>query len=156
MESRDSNGSPVTPLNRSTVTVDSAHLYGASMARTDSCIAIVDDEVFVRTALARLLRLSGYEAVTYASGDDFLAALEGRRPDCVLLDIHMPGLSGLDVKDRLTTMRIHLPVIFITASDEVDSALAARAGSCLLHKPFTNNDLLTAIAAALKLRPLVK
>jgi FixJ family two-component response regulator len=156
MESRDRNGLPVAPLNQSTVTDDSAHLYGARMATCNPCIAVVDDEAFVRTALARLLRLAGYETVTYASGEDFLAALEDPRPDCVLLDIHLPGLSGFDVKDRLTILQFNLPVIFITASDETDCAQAARVGSYLLHKPFSNDKLLATIAAALGPKAIAK
>ncbi len=119
------------------------------MSRCERCIAVVDDEAAVRIALARLLRLAGYEVILYASGDDFLAALESRQPDCVLLDIHMPGLSGIEVNDRLAALHIHLPVIFITASDEDEIARGARGCSRLLHKPFTSNELLTAIVAAL-------
>ena len=156
MGARDGNGSPVTPLNQSTVTDDSAHLYGARMASSDPCIAVVDDEACVRTALARLLRLAGYETVMYASGEDFLAALENSRPDCVLLDIHLPGLSGLDVKDRVVSLHSELPVVFITACDDADSTRAVRTGSYLLHKPFSNDDLLATITAALGPRPSVK
>jgi FixJ family two-component response regulator len=127
------------------------------MARENPCIAVVDDEACVRTALARLLRLAGYETAMYATGEDFLAALEkNTRPDCVLLDIHLPGLSGIDVKDRLTILHLNLPVIFITACDDADSARAARAGSYLLHKPFSNDDLLATIAAALGPKAIAK
>jgi FixJ family two-component response regulator len=112
----------------------------------------VDDEAPVRTALSRLLRLADYDVATFASGDDFLAGLDARRPDCVVLDIHMPGLSGLDVQARLKAAHIDLPVIFITASDEFDlgrQTLEA-GGAHLLRKPFSNDELLAAIGKALR------
>lgn len=115
------------------------------------CVAVVDDEAPVRTALARLLRLSDYEVTTFACGDEFLAALAARRPDCAVLDVNMPGLSGFDVQARLAAAHIDLPVVFITAGDE--PALDQQARDCggeLLRKPFSNDVLLGAISKALK------
>ena len=64
-------------------------------------IALVDDEASVRVALGRLLRLANYEVLAYASGEEFLAALGDRMPDCALLDVHLPGLTGIQVQLRL-------------------------------------------------------
>ena len=116
---------------------------------------MVDDKVSVCTALGRLLRLADYEVAAFGSGEEFLASLTSRRPDCVILDVHMPGLSGFDVQLRLHAAHIHVPVVFITASD--DHALGRTAlevgGVRLLRKPFSNDELLDAIGIALRSKP---
>ena len=122
---------------------------------TLSCVALVDDEAPVRVALGRLLRLADYAVVAFASGDEFLDSLVSRVPDCVLLDVHMPGLTGLQVHARLRAAGLDLPVVFITASDDADverSALDA-GGVCVLHKPFSSELLLDAVGVALNSRP---
>ena len=78
---------------------------------------IVDDEEPVRKALKRLLRASGLEAESYASGKDFLEASALREPDCVVLDLHMPVMSGLQVLRALQAARRMLPIVIITAHD---------------------------------------
>lgn len=105
----------------------------------------------MRTALCRLLRLADYEVATFESGEDFVASLDIGRPACVLLDLHMPGLTGLDVHALLRAAHIDVPVIFITASDDLGLNLTvAQTGSELLRKPFSNDALLAAVAAALQ------
>src|SRR5215468_1988110 len=103
-------------------------------------IAVVDDEAPVRTMLGRLLRLDGYEVVAFGCGESFIASLAGRMPDCLLLDIHLPNLSGFEVQARLQAMSAAFPVIFITASD--DPALTKKVedaqGVALLRKPFSS------------------
>jgi two-component system response regulator FixJ len=120
------------------------------------CIAVVDDEVTVRTALGRLLRLAGYEVEDFASGEEFIASLAMRRPACALLDINMPTMSGLDVQSQLRAMRIPVPAVFITASDDpsLSQKVVAEGGIRLLRKPFSNAELLEAIEAALSCRPV--
>jgi FixJ family two-component response regulator len=120
-----------------------------------TCIAVVDDEAPVRTALGRLLRLADYEVLAFASGEAFLESLGQRVPDGVLLDIHMPGLSGLQVQARLRALHPQLPVLFITASDdaEVERSALAVGGHCVLHKPFSGSDLVDAVEAALRAAP---
>jgi FixJ family two-component response regulator len=112
---------------------------------------VVDDEASVRTALRRLLRLADYEVTAFGCGDEFLASLPGRRPDCAILDVHMPGLSGFDVQSRMSAARIDIPVVFITASDELalDRKVQQAGGVKLLRKPFSNDELLDAVGAAL-------
>ena len=115
-------------------------------------IAIVDDEEPVRKALKRLLRASGLEAESYASGKDFLDASEQRRPDCVVLDLHMPGMSGLEVLRELRASRSPLPAVMITAYDEPatrEQCLAAGAAA-YLRKPLDERLLLNAISATAK------
>jgi FixJ family two-component response regulator len=115
------------------------------------CIAVVDDEAPVRTALGRLLRLADYKVAAFASGQDFLASLATLQPACVLLDVHMPGLTGFDVSDRLRASGSAIPVIFITASDDrALDQMAQQAGAPLLRKPFSNDVLLAAVEAVLR------
>ena len=114
-------------------------------------VAVVDDEAPVRAALGRLLRLAGYQVAAFESGEQFLASLVLRPPACVLLDVNMPGLSGLQVQARLLADRVALPVVFITASDDPSvERLALEAGGLrVLHKPFGNDELLAAVRVAL-------
>lgn len=118
------------------------------------CIAVVDDEAPVRTMLGRLLRLADYEVAAFGCGDDFIASLAKRHPDCVILDVHMPGLSGLDVQSRMCAAHIDIPVVFITASDDLalDGKVQRAGGVNLLRKPFSNDELLDAVGAALQRR----
>jgi FixJ family two-component response regulator len=116
------------------------------------CIAVVDDEVAVRTALGRLLRLADYEVMAFASGEAFLAWATAHRPACVILDVHMPGLSGLGVRSQFLAAHPDLPTIFITASDDdaLDRAVLQVGGMTLLRKPFSNESLLDAVDAAIR------
>jgi FixJ family two-component response regulator len=120
-------------------------------------VAVVDDEAPVRAALGRLLRLAGYQVAGFESGEQFLASLVLRQPACVLLDVNMPGLSGLQVQARLLADRVALPVVFITASDDPSvERLALEAGGLrVLHKPFSNDELLAAVRFALRAPPAV-
>lgn len=122
------------------------------MTRAHPLIAVVDDEAPVRTMLGRVLRLADYRVSAFASGEEFLASLPGELPACVILDVHMPGLSGLDVQARLRAAELDVPVVFITASDDAAlDHLAHRAGAvCMLRKPFSSKQLIEAIAAALR------
>ena len=122
------------------------------MTNAGPLIAVVDDEASVRTALGRLLRLADYKVAAFGSGEDFLASLATHRPACAILDVHMPGLSGFDVQARLRGARSDIPVVFITASDDLalDEKVAAAGGAKLLRKPFPNDALLAAVGAALR------
>jgi len=114
-------------------------------------VALVDDETLVRAALGRLLRLAGYQVAAFESGEPFLASLVNVLPACVLLDVNMPGLSGLQVQARLLAKGLALPVVFITGSDDPTiHRLALESGGCsVLHKPFGNDALLAAVRLAL-------
>ena len=114
------------------------------------CVAIVDDEEGIRKALGRLLRASGLEAESYANGQEFLEAAAARRPDCVVLDLHMPGMSGLQVLRKLKASGLLLSVVVITAHDEPETrAQCIEAGACAyLRKPLEDRLLLNAISAA--------
>lgn len=118
---------------------------------TRTRIALVDDDAPVRVALARLLRLADFEVIAYASGEEFLAALGTCRPDCALLDVHLPGLTGIEVQMRLRSDRVQLPVVFITASEDpgVEREAVEAGGRGVLRKPFSCDVLLASIASAL-------
>jgi FixJ family two-component response regulator len=120
-----------------------------------ACIAVVDDEAPVRTMLGRILRLDGFDVALYPSGDAFLDSLATRTPACVILDVHMPGLSGFEVQSRLRSSGAGIPAIFITASDDLalDRTAADAGGVALLRKPFTSKDLLAAVGDALARAP---
>ena len=115
-------------------------------------IAVVDDETPVRTALGRLLRLADYDVKEFSSGEAFLASLHAGSPDLVVLDVHMPGLSGFAVQSRLRAAHRDVSAVFITASDDpaLDFAASEAGGAGLLRKPFSNEALLGALAAALR------
>lgn len=116
------------------------------------CVAIVDDEEGIRKALSRLLRASGLEAESYANGQEFLDAAARHRPDCVVLDLHMPGMSGLQVLRKLKAAGQRLSVVVITAHDEPETReRCIDAGACAyLRKPLEDRLLLNAISAAMR------
>ena len=115
-------------------------------------IAVIDDDQSVRKALRRLLRAAKMEVETFSSADTFLDAPLDRDPDCLILDIRMPGLTGPDLRDRLQEMGRLIPIVFITAhSEDVETKRSLTAdGTDVLRKPFGDHDLLDAIARAVR------
>jgi FixJ family two-component response regulator len=122
----------------------------AAVKHTDALIAVVDDEASVRTMLVRALRLAGYQVAPFASGEEFLASLQTRRPACAVVDIHMPGLSGFEVASRLYAIGWRVPIIFITAGHSTALKRQAEAAGaiCMLQKPFSTDTLLDALHGA--------
>ena len=115
-------------------------------------IAVVDDEEPIRKALKRLLRAAGLEAEAYASGQEFLEGAAKRPPDCVLLDLHMPSMSGEQVLRQIRRMAASPPVVVITAHDspETSEQCFAAGAVAYLRKPLDDRLLLNAISAALR------
>ena len=114
-------------------------------------IAIVDDDHGVRRALRRLLRSLHYDPVAFPSGEEFLASLPARRPCCVLMDLHLPGLNGIEVLGRLQEQDRAPPVIVMTGFDEAgtrERCLAAGAAD-YITKPVEGAHLFAAISRAL-------
>ena len=111
-------------------------------------ISIVDDDPSVRKALGRLLRTADMDVEVYASGEEFLGALSDRLPDCLVLDIRMRGMTGLDLRDRLASMGRRIPIVFITAHADGMAAEHDPTGAVadILGKPFDDAALLSAIA----------
>src|SRR5262245_60315338 len=113
----------------------------------DSWVVVVDDDPSMRTALKNLLRSAGLAPQLFASAHEFLNACRPDLPSCLILDIRLPGLSGLDLQRELLIAKVQLPIIFITAhADDVISARAMEAGAvAFFTKPFCDQDLLDAI-----------
>jgi FixJ family two-component response regulator len=124
------------------------------MAESFPFVAIVDDEEPIRKALKRLLRSANVEAEDFASGPAFLDSLSSRRPACVILDLHMPGMTGLHVLQRMQQSGVQVPTIVITAYDEPEtrSHCLAAGATAYLRKPFEDRLLLDAVAAAAKMK----
>ena len=115
-------------------------------------IAVIDDDESFRIALVESLSSLGYDVSGYPSAEDYVGGVGDRSFNCVVTDIHMPGMSGLDLMKRLTAQGSTIPVVLITArSDSNLEAKAAVAGAaCLLRKPFEINDLIQCIQGAVK------
>jgi FixJ family two-component response regulator len=122
------------------------------MLEDDPIVFIVDDDDSVRKALARLIKSVDLNVETFASADDFLKRQPHNGPACLVLDIRMPGLSGLDLQDELVAAGRTLPIIFISAHGSIPlSVRAMRAGAVdFIEKPFEDQTLLDAINQSLK------
>jgi len=115
-------------------------------------VYVVDDDPSVRKAVERLLRSAGHEANTFASALEFLDFRHPDVPGCLVLDIKMPKVSGLELQDRLTDKGISFPIIFITGHGTVPASVKAlKAGAMdFLQKPFEDRDLLDAISRGIE------
>jgi FixJ family two-component response regulator len=113
-------------------------------------VAVVDDDLSVRKALRRLLLSVGVQSVVHESGREFLASPALHEVDCLLLDVHMPGMSGLEVLAEVRVAATKLPVILMTGRYEVDFAERAldAGASAFLRKPFGETDLFAALLQA--------
>ena len=116
-------------------------------------IRIVDDELATRTALERLLRAAGYCALTFASSDELLKSETLREPGCLLLDVHMPGMNGIELQEALARTAVSLPIIFLTCHGNIPMSVRAMKSGAVdfLTKPVEKGDLLRAIQSAVQL-----
>jgi FixJ family two-component response regulator len=105
-------------------------------------LAVVEDDESVRQSLLRLLRSSGRAAVAYASAEEFLLCLQRDKPCCLVLDIHLRGMSGVDLLEKLASENVSIPVVFITANGE-------EAPEGVLRQSFDETSLIQAIDAAI-------
>ena len=114
-------------------------------------VVIVDDDELIRDSLSGLMKEAGYPALTFASAEDFLNSGELENTGCLIADIRMPGMSGLELQSRLSRDNLRIPIIFITAQgDEKMRMQALRAGAVeFLAKPFDDDALLDSVRAAL-------
>ncbi|MBY0299370.1 MULTISPECIES: response regulator transcription factor [Methylobacterium] len=119
-------------------------------------IAIVDDDEAVRTATASLVRSLGYAARTYASALDFLQDGQGACPDCLITDVQMPGMTGVELQERLRAEGSTLPVIVVTAfPSEAMRQRALASGACaVLEKPFGGDVMVRSLQSVLEGGPL--
>jgi FixJ family two-component response regulator len=115
-------------------------------------VYIVDDDASVRHSVQDLLESVGLRAECFATAQEFLSAKRGEGPSCLVLDVRLPGISGLDFQRRLTEAGIRIPIIFITGHGDIPmSVKAMKAGAVeFLTKPFREQDLLDAIQTALE------
>jgi FixJ family two-component response regulator len=123
------------------------------MSRNEpATVFIVDDDEAVRGSLKLLLKTIGVPAQAYASAQEFLDTFDAQRPGCLVLDIRMPGMSGLELQEALNARGALLPIIFITGHGDVPMAVEAMQRGALdfLQKPFRDQDLLDRIHKALE------
>lgn len=121
------------------------------MKETAASVFVVDDDEAVRTSLKLLLKSVGQPALTYASAQEFLDSYDPDRPGCLVLDIRMPGMSGLELQARLNEMHAMTPIVFITGHGDVPMAVEAMQHGAVdfIQKPFRDQDLLDRINQAL-------
>lgn len=129
------------------------HEVGSSpMATAKSIVFIVDDDVWVRESLETLIQDQGWQPETFASAQEFLDRPRTFTPSCLVLDISLPGLNGLELQKRVAAERTDLPIIFVTGHGDIPMTVGAmKAGAVeFLTKPFNDEVLLTAIRQALE------
>ena len=122
------------------------------MPEPAATVFVVDDDASVRAALASLIRSAGLKVETFASAREFLARAPAGVPSCLVLDLRLPGLSGLDLQSRMGELNLEIPIVFITGHGDIPSSVRAmKAGAVeFLTKPFLDRDLLDAIAQAIE------
>jgi len=147
-------GAPGAPCEKGCHRLDRLVSYGSSKENdvtASALIVVIDDDASLRTAVAGLMRSFGYEAHAFGCTEDFLASEVGPRASCIITDIHMPGMNGIDLKQHLAGIGCTAPVIIITGRAEV--ALLARAEAsgavCVLRKPFEADHLMACVAGAI-------
>ena len=122
------------------------------MNRNNPIVCVIDDESSVRDSLTNLLRSAGLKVQSFASAQDFLSDWPRETPGCLLLDVQMPGLSGLDLQRELGSTDTQIPIIFMAGYGDIPMTVRAmKAGAVeFLTKPFREEDLLSAVDQAVK------
>ncbi|HJP94672.1 MAG TPA: response regulator transcription factor [Pyrinomonadaceae bacterium] len=128
------------------------------MNEVDAMVFVIDDDESIREALKSLIRSIGLRVQTFASAQEFLQSKRPDVPSCLILDVRMPGVSGLELQRELSEANIHIPIIFITGHGDIPmSVRAMKAGAVeFLTKPFRDQDLLDAIQQAIERDRLVR
>lgn len=121
------------------------------LPESDAIIAIVDDDPSVRRGLERLIRSAGWKTEAFASGQEFLARPGTEAPSCLVLDLQLPGLSGLDLQKRMAEVELEIPIVFLTGHGDIPASVQAmKAGAIeFLTKPVDEQHLLKAIQEAI-------
>ena len=119
--------------------------------KTDPVVVVIDDDPDIRDALHGLLRAVGLRVASFASVQEFLASVSPDLPGCLVLDVRLPGQSGLEFQEELAKANLHLPIIFISGHADVPMSVRAmkRGAIEFLTKPFRDQDLLDAIQLAI-------
>ena len=133
------------------VVLPNAQVRSAQVPNSGSLIAIVDDDESVRDAIKRFMRAMGFAVEVFSSAEDFLRSADVSRAACLVADVNMPNMSGLDLHQNLILQGNAIPTVLITAyPSDNDHARAIQAGVvCYLTKPFEEDDLLSCIRDAL-------
>ena len=122
------------------------------MSHVKPIVFVVDDDISVRESLELLIGCAGWQPETFASAQEFLSRRPATTPNCVVLDIELPGLDGLELQERIAAERCEMPVIFITGHADVPRTIRALKGGAdeFLTKPFADDELLQALARAIE------
>jgi FixJ family two-component response regulator len=122
------------------------------MQQPDAVIAIVDDDPSAREGLSSLIRSAGLQVESFASAQEFLARPGPEAPSCLVLDLQLPGLSGLDLQKRMAEVGLEIPIVFLTGHGNIPASVQAmKAGAVeFLTKPFDDEELLRAIHEAVE------
>jgi len=120
--------------------------------RSDAVIAIVDDDLSAREGLSSLIRSAGMQVETFASAPEFLGRPAAETPSCLVLDLQLPGLSGLDLQKQMADSGLEIPIVFLTGHGDIPASVKAmKAGAVeFLTKPFDEEELLRAIQEAIE------
>ena len=123
-----------------------------TLPRSDAVIAIVDDDLSAREGLSSLIRSTGLQVETFASAPEFLARPTAETPSCLVLDLQLPGLSGLDLQKQMAESGLEIPIVFLTGHGDIPASVKAmKAGAVeFLTKPFDEQELLRAIQEAIE------
>jgi FixJ family two-component response regulator len=121
------------------------------MGKASTRVALVDDDASVRKALGRLLAASSFEITTFVSATEFLKSLDEQSPQCLVVDFHMPGITGLDLHRRLASAGINIPTIVITARNKpgLRERCEGAGAAAFLEKPFDGSALIGEINSAI-------
>jgi FixJ family two-component response regulator len=120
-------------------------------------VAVVDDDISVRESLESLIRSARIGVRAFASAEEFLNSADPREADCLILDVHLPGMTGIELHHHLLALNRKVPALFITAHSSDDRARADARSEwtvAYLTKPFSEDELLDAVHAALKWKPM--
>src|SRR6202000_3458311 len=145
------NGSPL-PVRRSDVKSCIGGVRARKNMLDDAIVHVVDDDELMRTSIDDLLRSVGYTVRLYGRAEDFLAAEVSDAPGCVIVDVRMPGPSGLELQASLTERNNKLPVILMSGHGDIRmSVQAMKAGAIdFIEKPFRDQEMLEAVAMAIR------
>jgi FixJ family two-component response regulator len=125
---------------------------GTDVSDAEATVFVVDDDPSVRRATERLVRSMGFNVQTFASAKEFTERARIDSPSCLVLDVHLPGISGLDLQRQLADAGVHIPIIFITGRGSIPMSVRAMKEGAVefLTKPTRSRDLLAAIRAAIE------
>ena len=127
------------------------------MHTMERLVAVVDDDISVRESLESLIRSVRIGVRVFASAEEFLDSADSREADCLVLDVHLPGMTGIELHRHLLALNRTVPALFITAHSSDDRARADARSEwtvAYLTKPFSEEELLDAVHAALKWKPM--